>query len=125
MFSTEDDSKMKKKMIPDLRFAIAINSDLSEYEIVTVLKDILQTANSISAIALKHDVNMIVVYENSLFDFTKVHDEVDWLYYKHELSVFPLEDSTLLYQRDFANTLLIKIRECGFLAERICDDDFL
>jgi len=118
---------VKKKRIqdPDLRFAIAINSDLEELDMEAAIRNLFPDFVNVTPVALRESRNMLVVDKSDLYDPRKMDEEDGWLYYKYELSVFPMEETTLEHQRNLADILLKKLRSIGFLAELICEDDFL
>ena len=114
----------EKKYEPDLRFAIAIHADLDEIEVSSVLRKIFPDFTKITEAALRESRNMLVLETSDLYDQNKINEKDGWLYYKYELSVFPMVDSTLEYQRNLACMILKRIKSIGLLAEIICDDDF-
>lgn len=109
-----------------MRFALAINSDMSEEDVMAVIKHLFPEFIKVTSVALKETKNMFVIEENDLYDPIKVSEAEGWLYYKFILSVFPLKgvETTLQYQRELSFILLKKIMEAGMLAEIICEDDF-
>ena len=108
----------------DMRFAIAINSDFKESDIIAIIKNTIPHFVVITPVALKVSKNMLVLDQNDLYDLKKINEENGWLYYKYELSVFPVEETTLEYQRDLADLLLKIFRGKGLMSEIISDDNF-
>ena len=114
----------KKKLEPDLRFAIAINSDLEELDMEVITRNLFPDFINKTPVALREMRNMLVLDKSDLYDPQKTDDEDGYLYYKYELSVFPIEETTLEYQRNLANFLLNQLRSIELQAELICEDDF-
>jgi len=115
---------MKKKLDPDLRFAVAINNDLEEPDMEVALRNLFPDFAKITPAAFRESKNMLVLYKSDLYDPKKTDGEEGYLYYKYELSVFHMEETTLEYQRNLANFVLKKFRSVGFQAEIICEFDF-
>jgi len=114
-----------EKQDSDFRFAVAINSDLEKAKIVSVIKKLFPSFINISPVALREHINMLVLSESDLFDPDKINGDEGWIYYKYELSVFPMKETTLKCQRALAAELIKKFKNIGFQAELICEDAFL
>jgi hypothetical protein len=106
----------------DLRFSISINSDLTAADIISAIKKSFPEFTEITAVALRESKNMMVMDKNDLHDPERINEPDGWLYYKHELSVFPVEATTLDHQRNLANSLLNNLANAGFLVELINED---
>lgn len=48
-----------------------------------------------------------------------INENDGWLYYKHELIVFPVGNTSYEYQYELANKIMNALREAGYLAESI------
>jgi len=114
----------KKKLEPELRFAIAINSDLEELDMEAATRNLFPNFVSRTPVALRESKNLLVLDKSDLFDPQKTDEENGYLYYKYELSVFPMDETTLEYQRNLAEFLLKQFKRIGFQAELICEDGF-
>ncbi|EPX7635199.1 TPA: hypothetical protein ACIT40_004535, partial [Salmonella enterica subsp. enterica serovar Saintpaul] len=48
-----------------------------------------------------------------------INENDGWLYYKYELTVFSMENTSYEYQYELANKIMNALREAGYLAESI------
>ncbi|AFI92481.1 pathogenicity island protein [Pectobacterium parmentieri] len=68
--------------------------------------------------------NMLVLEKNFDHDNDKLDDDDGWMFYQYEISVFPVNETNIEYQRELSKRILDVFRYNGFLAETICDSDF-
>ncbi|WP_323637290.1 hypothetical protein [Pectobacterium polaris] len=77
-----------------------------------------------TAFSFLESKNMLVLETNFEHDNDKIYDDDGWMFYQYEISVFPINETDMEYQRRLSKRMLEIFRCNGFLAEIICDSDF-
>lgn len=116
---------MKKKHEIDTRFAIAVNTGRSALETANLMGEILPHLTRSTALSFLEDKNRLVLEKNFEHDNNKLYDEDGWIFYQYEISVFPITETDIEYQRNLSKRILDAFRNHGYLAEIICDSDFI
>ncbi|WP_051983885.1 hypothetical protein [Pectobacterium wasabiae] len=107
-----------------MRFAIAANTGLNFLETADMMENIFPAFIRNTAFSFFENKNMLVLDNNFEHDDDKIHDADGWMFYQYEISVFPINETDLEYQRKLSKSVLEVFVNNGFLAEIICDDDF-
>ncbi|MEQ9890070.1 hypothetical protein [Pectobacterium aroidearum] len=115
---------MKKKHEIDTRFAIAVNTGLGALETANFMGEVFPDFERNSAFSFLESKNMLVLEKNFDHDNDKLDDDDGWMFYQYEISVFPVNETNIEYQRGLSKRMLDVFRYNGFLAEIICDSDF-
>ncbi|WP_409309075.1 hypothetical protein [Pectobacterium sp. B1J-3] len=115
---------MKKKHEIDTRFSIAVNTGRSALETVNLMGEILPHLTRSTALSFLEDKNRLVLEKNFEHDNNKLYDEDGWMFYQYEISIFPITETDMEYQRNLSKRILDAFRNHGYLAEIICDSDF-
>lgn len=108
----------------DTSFAIAIQSDVERKELIDFISGIISPSDRITALVIEGINNRFILEKNWSYDPTKINLHDGWLYYRYELSVYPINNTSLSKQRTLATLLITSLRSYNIKAELICDDDF-
>ena len=108
----------------DISFAIAIQSDLEGKELIDFISEIVSPSDRITALVIKGMNNRFILDKNWSYDPKKINLHDGWLYYRYELSVYPINNTSLNKQKTLATLLISSLRNYNIKAELICDDDF-
>ncbi|RFE43832.1 hypothetical protein [Salmonella enterica] len=100
-------------------FTIVVESDLDKYELIDFLSQGIPDIIKVNSLYLRYENTMITIERNYDWNPKLVNVNDGWLYYKYELTVLAVENTTYEYQYELANKIMNALREAGYLAESI------
>lgn len=100
-------------------FTIVVESDLDKYELIDFLSQGIPDIIKVNSLYLRYENTMITIERNYDWNPKLVNVNDGWLYYKYELIVFSMENTSYEYQYELANKIMNALREAGYLAESI------
>lgn len=78
-------------------FTIAIESDLDKYELIDFLSQAFSNIIKFNPLYLRCENTMITIEKNYDWNPKLINENDGWLYYKHELTVFPVGNISYEY----------------------------
>ena len=111
-------------MPDDLTFAVMIDSQLGESELLRMLVDGLAEARLFGGY-IKYRRNVLKLERNSLHDEVKAstRDDKSWMYFRYSLNVFPEGETSLVEQKSLASSVLAMLDEAGLTPELVSEFD--
>ncbi|AHN81647.1 hypothetical protein EF989_25155 [Salmonella enterica] len=100
-------------------FTIVVESDLDKYELIDFLSQGIPDIIKVNSLYLRYENTMITIERNYDWNPKLINVNDGWLYYKYELTVFFMENTSYEYQYELANKIMNALREAGYLAESI------
>ncbi|EKR9532996.1 hypothetical protein P9776_002769 [Salmonella enterica subsp. enterica serovar Kentucky] len=100
-------------------FTIVVESDLDKYELIDFLSQGIPDIIKVNSLYLRYENTMITIERNYDWNPKLVNVNDGWLYYRYELTVFSMENTSYEYQYELANKIMNALREAGYLAESI------
>jgi len=112
-------TEMKHTM--EFNFGVMIDSSKSQEELTTLLLEQFPNATRDGGY-IKANRNVLQLNDNFEYDILRSNEEKDgWIYYKYDLSVFPIEPVHLEEQRSLARVIISAIRGSGDRAELVAE----
>ncbi len=98
---------------------IVVELDLDKYELIYFLSQGISKIKKLNLLYLRYENTRITIEKNYDCNPKLINENDGWLYYKYELTVFSMENTSYEYQYELANKIMNVLREAGYLAESI------
>jgi hypothetical protein len=110
-------------MSEDFTFAVMIDSELTERQLVHLLLNGLAGAMPAGGHYIEFRQNILSIEPNSLHDARKAsaQDGEAWKYYRYCLSVFPKSDANVADQKSVATCILAAFHDAGMSPELVAE----
>lgn len=98
---------------------IAVESDLDKYDLIDYIFKTAPGMVKVNSLYLRCENTMITIEKNYDWNPDLIHNEDGWLYYRHDITIFSLENTSHEHQQKLANEIMNSLRNSGYLSEAI------